>query len=88
MGDGSILSVILTVTIGTVLNFSGGNNGPGLKNVISKLSQKFPTHVDLLPPNVNYILTSTLQLLLLGEDSVVLDIASYMPYKLPPVQQE
>ena len=53
MGDGSILSVILTVTIGTVLNFDVGNNGHGLKNVISKLAQKFPIYVVLLPPNVH-----------------------------------
>ena len=33
MGSSVILSIIHTITIGTILNFNGGNNGHGLKNV-------------------------------------------------------
>ena len=33
MGDGPIVSIIHTVTIGTVLNNNDGNNGPDLKTL-------------------------------------------------------
>ena len=33
MGPSPILSIIHTFTIGTMLNFNGGNNGHGLKNL-------------------------------------------------------
>ena len=33
MGPSPILSIIQTITIGTVVNFNGGNNGHGLKNL-------------------------------------------------------
>ena len=36
MAPSSILSIIHTVTIGTMLNFNGGNKGHGLKNVTCK----------------------------------------------------
>ena len=36
MGPSAILSVIHTVTIATMLNFNGGNNGHGLKNLTYK----------------------------------------------------
>ena len=36
MSPSPILSVIHRVTIGTMLNFNGDNNGHGLKNVTSK----------------------------------------------------
>ena len=36
MGLSPILSIIHAVTINTMLNFNGGNNGHGLKNVTYK----------------------------------------------------
>ena len=36
MGLLPFLSIIHTITIGTILNFNGGNNGHGLKNVACK----------------------------------------------------
>ena len=36
MSPSPILSIIHTVTIGTMLNYNGGNNGHGLKNVTCK----------------------------------------------------
>ena len=36
MGQSPILSIIQTVTIAMMLNFRGGNNGHGLKNVAFK----------------------------------------------------
>ena len=36
MGLSPILFVIHTVTIGIMVNFNGGNNGHGLKNVTCK----------------------------------------------------
>ena len=36
MGPSCILPIIHTVTIGTVLNFNGGNNGHGIMIVICK----------------------------------------------------
>ena len=36
MGPSSILSVIHTITFGTMLNLNGGNNGHGLINVRCK----------------------------------------------------
>ena len=40
MGSSPILSVIHTVTIGAILNFKGGNNGLGLKNIRCKQTLK------------------------------------------------
>ena len=53
-GQSPILSVILTITIGTMLNFNGGNNGHGLKNITCKqtfwVSLKTGSTVDNLLP--------------------------------------
>ena len=40
MGLSSILSIIHTITIGTMLNFNSGNNGHGQKNVNRKQTFK------------------------------------------------
>ena len=40
----SILSIIHTITIGTMRNFNGGNNGHGLKNVTCKQTFTFYTN--------------------------------------------
>ena len=40
MGPSSFLSIIATVTNGTMLNFNCGNNGHGLKNVTCKQTSK------------------------------------------------
>ena len=40
MGLSPILSIIHTVTIGSMLNFNGGNNGLGQKNVTCKQTLK------------------------------------------------
>ena len=53
MGQSSILSIIHTVTIGALLNFSSGNNGHGMKSVTCKQTlvmkwKKWGRSVDLL----------------------------------------
>ena len=53
MGPSPILSVIHTVTIGTMLNFKGTNNGHGLKNVTC-----IQTLTDQEKMTVNFILDS------------------------------
>ena len=40
MSPSPVLSVIHTVTFGTMLNFKDGNNGHGLKNVTCKQTLK------------------------------------------------
>ena len=42
MGPSPILSIIHTVTIDTKLNFNGGSNGNGPKNVTCKQTLKVP----------------------------------------------
>ena len=37
MGPSSILSVIHNITVGTMLNLNGGNNGRGLINIRWKM---------------------------------------------------
>ena len=49
MGPSPILSIIHTVTIGTMLNFTGGNNGHGLKNVTGSMQFKVLTQECTLP---------------------------------------
>ena len=50
MGLVPILSVIHTVTIGTMLNCGGGNNGGGIKNVTCRQTFRPFSHIPTLTP--------------------------------------
>ena len=51
MGPSPILSVVHTVTVGTMLNLNGGNNGHMLKNVTCEHTF-IPQDVDILVSRV------------------------------------